>query len=231
MKGSLHLQLLDDVAAVDVIGYGVAPCVGVRGDEVPLLTDDACNVDFEAASKCYNLLLRTRRTTSQVHDNDSRYKNSHKCFHKTGFSREIRYSVMRSRGPPLGVPVVSDHHVPPFHLHEQRRPFQVRQKKAGDFLGAGVQEGVAAHDFRICQSPQVVLAPAGLLHSRRYAVGHEAVFFRDIHSHGNEVLSDGVIRQHTRAGSERVDLLLRWRRSGRGPLVAGPAFHFLQRRR
>ena len=41
VKGSLHLQPLDDVAAVDVIGYGVAPCVGVRGDEVPLLTDDA----------------------------------------------------------------------------------------------------------------------------------------------------------------------------------------------
>ena len=70
-----------------------------------------------------------------MHDNDSRYKNSHKCFHKTGFSREIRYSVMRSRGPPLGVPVVPVHLVPPFHLHEQRRPFQVRQKKAGDFLG------------------------------------------------------------------------------------------------
>ena len=41
MKGSLHLQLLDDVAAVDVIGYSVAPSVGVRSDEVPLLTDDA----------------------------------------------------------------------------------------------------------------------------------------------------------------------------------------------
>ena len=45
-----HLQLLDHVAAVHVVGYCVAPRLGVRRDEVPLVANDGRDVDGETVA-------------------------------------------------------------------------------------------------------------------------------------------------------------------------------------
>ena len=46
----LHLQLLDHVAAVHVVGYCVPPRLGVRCDEVPLVANDGRDVDGETVA-------------------------------------------------------------------------------------------------------------------------------------------------------------------------------------
>ena len=50
LKLTGDLQLFDDVATVHIVRNCVAPCVGVGGDEVPLLPYDACDIYLEAAS-------------------------------------------------------------------------------------------------------------------------------------------------------------------------------------
>ena len=45
-----HLQLLDHITAVHVVGYCVAPRLGVRRDEVPLVANDGRDVDGETVA-------------------------------------------------------------------------------------------------------------------------------------------------------------------------------------
>ena len=87
-----------------------------------------------------------------------------------------------------------DNNMPSLDLNKHGWPFQVRQKEAGDFFCAVVEEGVASDNFRVCQTTQVVLAFAGILHRRRDAVWHQAVLFWDVHVHWNEMLPYGMIR-------------------------------------